>query len=293
MNKINITWKQVFSKLSQIDFSGSIVYGIPKGGMILAGFLKHAKITHLPDEANIILDDIIDSGKTMDMYQKKYPGKKYFALIDKINNKEDVILFKNCWIVFPWEKEHPNGEETVEQNIIRQLQFIGEDVTREGLIDTPSRVIKSWKKLYEGYSKKPEDVLTTFSADGYDQIILLKDIELYSTCEHHMIPFFGKAHIAYLPDPKGKIVGISKLARLLEIYARRLQIQERLGEQITLALMEHLQPLGAACIIEAQHLCMKARGVEKQNSIMVTSSMKGVFMDNPSAKQELLQLIKG
>jgi len=181
----------------------------------------------------------------------------------------------------------------MKNELIKILEFIGEDVTREGLIDTPSRVIKSWGKLYEGYSKKPEDVLTVFSADGYDQIILLKDIELYSTCEHHMIPFFGKAHIAYLPDPKGKIVGISKLARLLEIYARRLQIQERLGEQVTMALMEHLQPLGAACIIEAQHLCMKARGVEKQNSIMVTSSMKGVFMNNPSAKQELLQLIKG
>jgi GTP cyclohydrolase I len=107
-----------------------------------------------------------------------------------------------------------------------------------------------------------------------------------------MIPFFGKAHIAYLPDPKGKIVGISKLARLLEIYARRLQIQERIGEQVTTALMEFLQPKGAACIIEAQHLCMKARGVEKQNSIMVTSSMKGIFLENYSVKQELISMIK-
>lgn len=174
--------------------------------------------------------------------------------------------------------------------IRRQLEYIGENPDREGLIDTPRRIVKMWKEIYAGYSMKVEDILTTFSADGYDQIILLKDIEFYSMCEHHNIPFYGKVHVAYLPGEK--IVGISKLARLVDMYSKRVQIQERIGEQVTDALMKYLQPKGAACIIEASHLCMKMRGVEKQNSIMVTSSMKGEFLNNESLKQELLNLIK-
>ena len=169
---------------------------------------------------------------------------------------------------------------------------IGDNPKREGLLDTPRRIIKSWDELYSGYTAQPEDVLTTFSADGHDQIILLKDIEMYSMCEHHMLPFFGKAHIAYLPYPDGKIVGISKLARLLDIYARRLQIQERIGEQVTTALMELLEPQGAACIIEATHMCMRMRGVSKQNSVMITSSVRGKFMSDNALEQKLLQLIK-
>ena len=178
------------------------------------------------------------------------------------------------------------------QELTSILTFIGEDITREGLKDTPSRVVKSWEKIYEGYGKQPEDILTTFAADGYNQMIILKDIELYSMCEHHMLPFYGKAHVAYLPDPNGKIVGISKLARLVEIYARRLQIQERIGDQVTEALMQHLQPLGAACIIEATHMCMRMRGVEKQNSVMVTSSLKGIYLKDSILKNEFLTLIK-
>lgn len=181
-----------------------------------------------------------------------------------------------------------NQEETIRN----QLKTIGEDPEREGLQDTPRRIIKMWGEIYKGYKQDPRDVLTTFSADGHDQIILLKDIELYSMCEHHMVPFYGKAHVAYLPDPVGKIVGISKLARLVDLYARRLQIQERIGDQVTDALMEHLQPLGAACIIEATHMCMRMRGVEKQNSVMVTSSIRGAFKDDASLKDELFKLIK-
>jgi GTP cyclohydrolase IA len=176
--------------------------------------------------------------------------------------------------------------------IRQQLSFIGEDPDREGIKDTPRRIVKMWGEIFKGYEQRPEDVLTVFSADGYDQMILLKDIELYSMCEHHMVPFYGKAHIAYLPDPEGKIVGISKLARLLDIYAKRMQIQERIGDQVTTALMNLLQPKGAACVIEATHMCMRMRGVEKQNSVMVTSSMKGVFLTDSAAKDELMTLIK-
>ena len=147
-----------------------------------------------------------------------------------------------------------------------------------------------WDEIYAGYSKDPADILTTFSADGCDQIVLLKDIELYSMCEHHNLPFYGKAHVAYLPGEK--VIGISKLARLVDIYARRMQIQERIGEQVTEALMNYLQPRGAACIIEATHMCMRMRGVGKQNSTMITSSMKGVFLTDTAVRQELLTLIR-
>jgi GTP cyclohydrolase I len=172
------------------------------------------------------------------------------------------------------------------------IAYIGDDPDREGLIDTPERVIKSWEKLYSGYDYNVNvaDLFKTFTNDCYDQMVLLKDIEFYSTCEHHMLPFFGKAHVAYIPGKM--IVGISKLARLLEIYTRRLQIQERIGHQVTNALTAYLAPLGAACIIEAKHFCMTARGIQKQNSIMITSSLTGVFLDKPEAREELMRLIK-
>ena len=183
------------------------------------------------------------------------------------------------------------SKREIKHALAEQMEFIGEDVTREGLLETPNRIVRMWEEIYKGYKQDPKDLLTTFAADGYDQIILLKDIELYSICEHHMLPFFGKAHVAY--TPKKKVIGISKLARLVDMYARRMQIQERLGDQVTSALMDHLNPLGAACIIEASHLCMRMRGVAKQNSTMVTSSMKGVFMTKSEPRQELMGLIKG
>jgi len=173
-----------------------------------------------------------------------------------------------------------------------QLEIIGEDPYRQGLKDTPKRVTKMWDEIFSGYDQDPASLLTVFDSDGYDQIVLLKDIELYSMCEHHMLPFFGKAHVAYIPGKNGKVIGISKLARLLDIYAKRLQIQERIGRQVTAALMEHLEAAGAACIIEATHMCMRMRGVEKQNSVMSTSSMKGLFLEHTSTRNELMQLIK-
>lgn len=183
------------------------------------------------------------------------------------------------------------SEKQIQKSLIEQLRYIGEDTEREGLIDTPSRVIRSWKEIYSGYNQDPAKILTVFKeTDGYQEMIILKDIEFYSMCEHHMLPFFGKAHVAYLPD--NKVIGISKLARLVDIFARRLQIQERLCQQITDALMEHLQPKGAACTIEASHMCMKMRGCNKRKSTMVTTSLKGCFLDDSVARQEYLLYIK-
>lgn len=182
--------------------------------------------------------------------------------------------------------------ELSSEQLLRQILLdIGEYPEREGLKETPCRVVKSWKELYAGYTVNVASLFTTFKdVSGYNQVVICKDIELFSMCEHHMLPFFGKAHVAYLPDKK--VVGISKLARVLEAYSRRLQIQERIGEQVTDAIMEYLQPKGAACIIEAVHMCMRMRGVNKQESVMVTSSLKGAFLEEPTVRYELMQLIK-
>ncbi len=171
------------------------------------------------------------------------------------------------------------------------LAAIGEDPAREGLIDTPRRVVKSWSELYKGYSMEPKEILSTcFDSEGYDEMVILKDIELFSTCEHHMLPFFGKVHIAYIPHKK--VVGLSKLARLAECFSRRLQIQERLTQQIANAIQEILQPIGVGVMIEAKHFCMVMRGVNKQNSIMTTSCLKGSIRSEQASREEFLNLIK-
>jgi len=162
------------------------------------------------------------------------------------------------------------------EKLIRSLiEYFGEDPSREGLRDTPKRVIAAYEKLFSGYSQKPQDVLTVFGDEAYDEMIVVKDIEFVSMCEHHMLPFMGKVHVGYRPD--GKIIGLSKIPRLVEIYARRLQNQERLTSQIAQALFEILQPRGAGVVIEARHMCMIARGVEKQGTSVVTSSLRDLF----------------
>ena len=180
--------------------------------------------------------------------------------------------------------------DTITQAIENQIEFIGDDPKREGLIGTPERVIKGWGKLYSGYKQNAADILkTTFINGKCDEMVILKDIEFYSTCEHHLLPFYGKIHIGYIPQDK--VIGISKLARLTECFARRMQIQERMTAQIADAIMSNLKPLGAMVIAEACHFCMKARGVEKQNSRMITSAIRGVFK-NIEVRNEFMQLIK-
>ena len=162
---------------------------------------------------------------------------------------------------------------------------------REGLEQTPERVISMFDEIFSGYQQDPSEILdSTFNGEGYDGIVLLKNIEFHSTCEHHLQPFSGHGHIAYIPVDR--IVGISKLARLLDAHSKRLQNQERITKDVAEDLVNHLSPLGAAVILEASHGCMKCRGVMKQNSTMVTSSMKGAFFDNKEARNELMQLIK-
>ncbi|MDP6985811.1 MAG: GTP cyclohydrolase I FolE [Candidatus Thalassarchaeaceae archaeon] len=162
---------------------------------------------------------------------------------------------------------------------------------REGLEKTPVRVIQSLEEIFSGYEKDAEEILeSTFNAEGYNGIVLLRDMEFHSTCEHHLQPFSGRGHIAYIPVDR--IVGISKLARLLDMHSKRMQNQERITKNVADDIERHLKPLGCAVILEAQHGCMRCRGVKKQNAVMTTSAMRGVFFDRPEARTELLQLIR-
>jgi GTP cyclohydrolase I len=175
--------------------------------------------------------------------------------------------------------------------IERLLKELGEDAAREGLARTPERVEKALRHLTSGYDRKVEDVLNdALFVEDYDEMVVVKDIDFFSLCEHHLLPFVGTCHVAYMP--RGKIVGLSKIPRLVEMYSRRLQVQERLTTQIAATLNEALQPAGVAVVMEAVHLCMLMRGVEKQNSRAVTSAMLGVFRDRPETRAEFMELIK-
>jgi GTP cyclohydrolase I len=177
-----------------------------------------------------------------------------------------------------------------EELIKNILKEIGEDTDREGLLDTPKRVVKSWETLFGGYKQNPKDILNTTFNENYKSMIICDNIDFYSTCEHHLLPFYGKCHIGYVPHKK--IIGLSKMPRLVEIFSRRLQVQERLTEQIADSLMNFLDPLGVGVIMKAKHFCMMSRGVQKQNSSMITSSIRGIFQEL-HIKQEFNRLLNG
>ena len=170
------------------------------------------------------------------------------------------------------------------------LRLLGEDVEREGLIKTPERVAKAWSFLTKGYDEDPIAILqSAMFREEYKQMVVVKDIELFSVCEHHMLPFVGRAHVAYIPN--GKITGLSKIARVVECFARRLQVQERLTVQIRDSIQEALDPMGVAVVIEASHMCMQLRGVEKQDSATTTSAFTGIFLSDPRTREEFMSLI--
>ena len=177
------------------------------------------------------------------------------------------------------------------EHLIRQiLSAIGENPKRQGLLKTPARVARSYEFLLQGYRMDPKTILkNAIFNEECNHMIIVRDIEVYSMCEHHMLPFFGKAHVAYIPD--GKIVGLSKIPRIIEVFSRRLQVQERMTQQIADTLYDALSPLGVGVVIEARHMCMMMRGVEKQNSIATTSAMLGVFREDDKTRQEFLMLI--
>ena len=179
--------------------------------------------------------------------------------------------------------------DDLEDLVKKQLELLGEDPSREGLLKTPSRVAASLQWLTRGYEQDARQVIGDAMFDEcHSNMVMVRDIELYSMCEHHMLPFYGKAHVAYIPD--GKIVGLSKLPRIVDVFSQRLQVQERLTEQIAEAINDVLEPLGVGVVIEAYHLCMMMRGVQKQNSKTITSALRGVFREDPKTRDEFLRL---
>ncbi|HSO78248.1 MAG TPA: GTP cyclohydrolase I FolE [Bacteroidales bacterium] len=188
------------------------------------------------------------------------------------------------------ERWDPETIKEISGYYYRILQLLGEDPDREGLLNTPSRVAKALSFLTRGYNQDPEQILKgAIFKEEYRQMVIVKDIDIYSMCEHHMLPFFGKAHVAYIPD--GFITGLSKIARVVDAFASRLQVQERLTTQIRNCLQDNLKPLGVAVVIEAQHMCMQIRGVQKQNSVTTTSAFTGCFLSNLNTREEFIHLI--
>ena len=267
------------------------LYGVPRGGIpaayILQGKLRgmgmSAHVVEHPLHASVIVDDILDSGHTRDRFEAQYPVPF-------------VTLFQAepaRWLVFPWEQTLEQTDESATDIVTRLLQFIGEDPSREGLRDTPQRVLKAWKHYFSGYDVDPASVMKVFTdgAQEYtgNEMVLVARIPVYSHCEHHMAPIFGWAHVAYIPN--GKILGLSKFARLVDVFARRLQVQERLTNQIADALDEHLRPLGVGVLLNCRHMCMEARGVEVATSRTTTSALRGQLLLNPAARAEFMQLV--
>jgi GTP cyclohydrolase I len=189
------------------------------------------------------------------------------------------------------ELEHSASADPIAEAVRNLLREVGEDLEREGILETPARVAKSLRFLTSGYQQDVDKVLNgALYSVAYDEMVIVKDIEVFSLCEHHLLPFFGRCHVAYIPD--GKVIGLSKIPRLVDVFARRLQVQERLTVQIAETIMEKIRPRGVGVIIEARHLCMIMRGVEKQNSVAVTSHMLGEFREAEMTRSEFLRLVK-
>lgn len=298
-NKFVLDVKKIVDWIKRSNKSYSGIYPVLSGGSVLA--VKLSEGLRLPVITKIgknilVVDDIVDSGRT----RQEFMDNDFVSLHVKKNTPENLYPTFFCnvaddWVHYWWEKEGSN----IEDNIVRVIEYIGDNPRRKGLIETPMRVRRSFDELYEGYKQKPEDIFKTFDdeEDGdevikFGGLVYLRKIEFYSMCEHHLLPFSGNALVAYIPD--GPVIGTSKMARLVDLYSRRLQMQERIGEQVTNALMKYLKPIGAACLTEAKHLCIACRGVKKQHSIMGYHSLKGTFLDGSwvgiAARQELMTI---
>lgn len=267
-----ITWKEIIERVSKLDKSLKY-YGVPRGGQYISAMLNPVDTI---EEADVIIDDLIDSGNTQKQYNKY--NKPFIGLF----NKQTEVELKNKWLIFPWEVKE---EIPVEENFVRILEYLGEDPKREGLKDTPKRYIKFMREFLQ----PKEFNFTTFDAEGTDEMIIQTNIPFYSLCEHHTAPFYGTADVAYVPN--GKIIGLSKLARTVDLYSNRFQNQERITTQIAERLQKELNPKGVAVHLKAQHLCMSMRGVKKHDTWTSTSKLLGVFKDDNKARLEFLNLI--
>lgn len=305
-NKVKITYDcykvaiaEIARQIKEKKRCYKSIYPIPRGGYFTA--IELSRLLNTPiecDKANIdystlVVDDICDSGRTIE----EFDGYDTAVAFAKERSLEKVsfcgrIVSENDWLVFP--DEH---ETTVEENITRILEYIGENPTREGLVGTPDRIIRMWGEIFRGYDKAQQPKITTFDngKDGivYDNMVV-DEGDFYSVCEHHMMPFFGKYWFAYIPNPKGKILGISKIGRVVDFCAARMQIQERLVHDIvdmlTKALGEDNPPLGVALVMRGEHLCKTMRGVKKKGKMM-SSYLVGAFKEDAQVRNEFMQLV--
>lgn len=289
-NQVHISMRDVQEIVDEIArgwINGGLtgVFGVPRGGCTPAGMLATALgievLDELPESPKgvLVVDDLVDSGETLRKYWDA--GFVVDALYRKSHSPDNLPGGRRTvdgWLVFPWERAGGAQVETVEQNIVRVLQFIGEDPTRDGLINTPARVVRALTELTAGYEADLGEILATQFAEDHNQMIVVKQVPFSSLCEHHMLPFVGHATVGYVPSDG--IVGLSKLARVVEAFARRLQVQERMTDQIVDALTEHLKPLGVGVRIEASHSCMSMRGVQR-SAQMVTTRLTGVMESDP------------
>lgn len=268
------------------------VYGPPRGGLVpaalVAGGLGVGMTATPPcratDERILVVDDLVDSGRTLRQFVDD--GYKVDALFRKPTSPAHIAPDAqpvDGWLVFPWESDESTGPEDA---VVRLLNYVGEDPDRDGLIDTPGRVVRAFKEMTAGYHDDPAVILERTFDERHDQMVVLDGLDFTSLCEHHLLPFVGTAVVGYVP--RERVVGISKLARLVECFARRLQVQERMTDQIADALMTHLRPEGAGVVIRAHHSCMGCRGVRKPNATMTTSSLHGIMRHGDAARAEFL-----
>ena len=277
--------------MNALDVKGTTrrlgVYAVPRGGIParLALFaLDYFSVFYTQDDpalADVIVDDLIDTGATFDRFA--HLGKPFFALIDK-----RTWAHGNDWVVWPWEGDASSG---IEDHIRRLIQYAGDDPTREGMSETPKRVAKAWRHWCGGYDVDPASFLKTFEdgAEGAKEMVVVRDIPFFSHCEHHMAPFFGTATVGYIPN--GRIVGLSKLNRLVDCFARRFQVQERMSAQIADAIDNHLGALGVGVIVTARHMCVESRGIAQHGSETTTSALRGVMIEG-TQRQEFLLLAR-
>ena len=288
-----LTWQQVVAGAIAIrhrNKDASFVMGVPCGGIPVAALTGLTVIT--PDDLSkcdplsvVVVDDLVDSGKTLQRYVDQ--GFRVDVMIRKSHSPSHLAPSAETldgWIKFPWESGH--GPEDA---VVRLLEWIGEDPNREGLIDTPKRVVKAFREMTSGLSIEPRSVLGTIFNETSDQMVIVRGIRFSSMCEHHLLPFVGTAAVGYVPD--GRVIGLSKIPRLVEVFARRPQVQERMTNQIAQALMEHLSPQGVGVVVKAHHSCMGCRGVRQPDAEMITSCVLGCMKDTDAARAELLGFV--
>lgn len=268
------------------------VYGVPRGGIVPAVMVaKHLGVT-MADELVpnvLVIDDLVDSGATA----RRYNGAPFDALYRKSWSPPGIAsramaVPGDSWVSFPWEA----GETPAADAVVRLLEHVGENPTRSGLVDTPERVLRALAEMTAGYRDDPAAILSKVFPDSYDEMVVVRGVDFTSLCEHHLLAFTGTATVAYIPQEDRGVVGLSKLARLVECFARRLQVQERLTCQIADALEEHLQPRGVGVVVSARHSCMGCRGVRKPGAVMVTSRLRGLMKEDPAARAEFLALAR-